>query len=551
VLIGARKEAGMSRQTLAQRYSRLASIVAIAGLALVGTAAPVQSVINAPDGWSMGGQNYQNTRSNSTQTTLSTSNASRLGTKWTFDTHGDVSATPAVVGGAVYFPDWAGYLYKVNAKTGDLVWEKKLSDYGYNSASDLASRTAPAVVGNTLYIGDQGGGSQIPGAARPGRVLAIDTRTGALKWSTSINPSFFTIITQAPVVRDGVVYVGAASSEENAAAFIPGYDCCFFRGSFSALDAATGQILWTTYMVPDQVPGQEGRYSGGAVWGSTPALDPKSNTVYVTTGNNYSVPVSVKECQEAGGTPSQCLDPNDHIDAIVALDMTTGQIKWATGVQGFDDWIVSCIPNIPGAQPNCPPTPGPDYDFGSGANLLTAKIGGKNVDVVGAGAKSGIYWALKARTGEVLWGTEAGPGSTLGGIEWGTATDGKRIYIAEANNDHLAYPSNPALPHYGSFAALDPATGAILWQTPDPSGGVDLGAVSTSNGLVFGGSMSGHMFVFDAATGAVLKDLVGEGSSNAGPAIDDGGRVYWGNGYARFGLGTPSTSFYAFSVDGR
>jgi len=545
----------MSRQTpaagnSATRYSRLVGIVTIAGLALLGAAAPVSSDTKAPGGWTMGGQNYKNTRSNSVQTALSPGNADRLAAKWTFTTHGDVSATPAVVGGAVYFPDWAGYLYKVNAKTGDLVWEKKLSEYGYNSAADLASRTSPAVVGNTLYIGDQGGGSAIQGAARPGRVLAVDTRTGALKWSSVINDSFFTIITQAPVVHNGVVYVGAASSEENAAAFIPDYDCCFFRGSFSALDAQSGQVLWTTYMVPGQVPGEEGRYSGGAVWGSTPALDPRSNTVYISTGNNYSVPVPTKECQEGGGTPSECLDPNDHIDAIVALNMTTGAIKWATGVQGFDDWIVSCIPGIPGAQPNCPPTPGPDYDFGSGPNLFTATIAGKKVKLVGAGQKSGNYWALNARTGAIVWVTAAGPGSTLGGIEWGTATDGKRIYIAEANNDRLEYPFNPALPHYGSFAALNPATGQILWQTPDPSGGVDLGAVSTSNGLVFAGSMTGHMYALDAATGAVLKDLPGQGSSNAGPAIDDSGTVYWGNGYARFGLGTGSTTFYAFSVDG-
>ena len=119
---------------------------------------------------------------------------------------------------------------------------------------------------------------------------------------------------------------------------------------------------------------------------------------------------------------------------------------------------------------------------------------GGSRQLVGAGAKSGIYWALDAATGQVVWSTEAGPGSTLGGIEWGTATDGKRIYVAEANFDREAYPGNASLPHWGSFAALDPATGQILWQTSDPSGGNDLGAVSVSNGVVYGGSMSGHMY---------------------------------------------------------
>jgi polyvinyl alcohol dehydrogenase (cytochrome) len=288
-------------------------------------------------------------------------------------------------------------------------------------------------------------------------------------------------------------------------------------------------------------------YSGGAVWGSTPAIDAKSNTVYISTGNNYSVPDAAKQCQLDGGTASECLSPDDHVDAMLALDMTTGQITWATGVQGFDDWIVSCIVNVP----NCPVSPGPDFDFGSGPHLFKAKIGTGQRLLVGAGAKSGIYWALDAKTGEIVWSTQAGPGSTLGGIEWGSATDGKRIYVAEANAGFLPYQNDPSLPAVGSWAALDPATGQILWQTSDPSGSFDTGAVSVSNGVVYAGSMSGHMYALDAASGKVLRDIVGEGSSNAGPAISNQGVVYWGNGYGRFGLGTPSTTFYAFSLNGK
>ena len=138
--------------------------------------------------------------------------------------------------------------------------------------------------------------------------------------------------------------------------------------------------------------------------------------------------------------------------------------------------------------------------------------------MVGAGAKSGIYWAPRRGHRRRSSGApQAGPGSTLGGIQWGTATDGKRIYIAEANFDRVAYRAQREPAPLGSFAALDPATGAILWQTSDPSGGFDLGAVSTSNGVVYAGSMSGHMYALDAATGTVLKDILGQGSSNAGP----------------------------------
>src|SRR5262249_6949013 len=139
--------------------------------------------------------------------------------------------------------------------------------------------------------------------------------------------------------------------------------------------------------------------------------------------------------QAAGNPASACLDPNDHVDAIVALDAGTGAIKWATGVQGFDDWNVACIPGV-GSPNNCPNAAGPDFDFGSGPDLFT--VNGRLV--VGAGQKSGQYWALDARTGQILWSVAAGPGSSLGGIEWGPATDGKRIYIAEENFYGIPYP---------------------------------------------------------------------------------------------------------------
>ncbi|MBO0811780.1 MAG: PQQ-binding-like beta-propeller repeat protein [Microlunatus sp.] len=157
--------------------------MAAAILVAAAVAAPTLSTAEAatsaqsPDNWTMGGQNYQNTRSNDTQTAVSPSNAGRLSQKWTSQTHGDVSATPAVTGGAVYFPDWGGYLNKVDAKTGAVIWQRKLSDYGYNDSPGLVSRTSPVVVGNVVYLGDQGGGTSTP---QPGRVLAVDAKDGHL-----------------------------------------------------------------------------------------------------------------------------------------------------------------------------------------------------------------------------------------------------------------------------------------------------------------------------------------------------------------------------------
>ena len=171
---------------------------------------------------------------------------------------------------------------------------------------------------------------------------------------------------------------------------------------------------------------------------------------------------------------------------------------------------------------------------------------------MGAGQKSGDYWLMDATTGQVLWRASPGPGSTLGGIEWGTATDGKRIYVAETNYFRIPFQTAGGQTiNYGSWAAIDAATGSIAWQTPDPEGGIDLGPTSVSNGVVYAGSLTGDMYALDANSGEVLWKYQGEGASNASPAVV-GNTLCWGNGYNHLGIpeGSPSTSFYAFSLNG-
>jgi polyvinyl alcohol dehydrogenase (cytochrome) len=525
--------------------------------------------------WAMGGHDFNNSRFQDREKTIGVNNAGRLALKWQLATHGDISATPAVVDGALYVPDWAGYLYKVNAATGAVIWERKLGAY-LGVPADSVSRASPAVDGRTLYLGTQIGA----------RLLAINTATGALRWATAMDSHPLAILTQSPIVKSGVVYQGVASLEEGAAAD-PGYPCCTFRGSMNAVNATTGALIWKTYMLPDN-GGVPGGYSGGAVWGSTPAIDPGTQdgdhgsqegqqgsqggqhgtqqaTLYFSTGNNYSVPKAATDCQLAGGTLSQCISPDNHIDSIVALNAATGAIRWATGVQGFDAWTVACIVGFPSGTGNCPELAGPDFDFGAGPNLFRAKIGHKKRALVGAGAKSGIYWTLDAATGAVVWSNAAGPGSTLGGIEWGTATDGDRIYVAEANFDHHPNAIDGGVTLAGSFAALDPATGATIWEKAVPIHSFPfglpfdlgfplaspLGPVSVANGVMYGETMDGHHYALNAATGATLFDFAGAGSAIAGPAISNG-VVYWGNGYGRLipGLFQPGNVLYAFSVHG-
>jgi polyvinyl alcohol dehydrogenase (cytochrome) len=398
-----------------------------------------------------------------------------------------------------------------------------------------------------VYIGTQ----YVSGAAT-GWLLAISASTGTLVWKTQpVTSNPFPVITGSPVVVNGVVFVGMTSNEEFvAAAGSSYYPCCSVSGSVVALNAATGAKIWETNTVP-------AGYSGGAVWGSNPVVDVARNIVYVGTGNNYSVPTdpAYVSCISGGGTRASCQSPNDHADSILALDMSTGAIRWATRLEtwgqygvtdGSDFWNVDCFVT----KTNCPSNPGPDYDFGSSPNKITYQTAGGPKTIIGAGQKSGIYYALDPDTGAELWHTQVGPGSSLGGIEWGSASDGQRIYVAIANLYGIPY----AYGNAGSWAALDPATGTILWQKADPNGAVDIGPIAAANGVVYAGSMAGSataptMFALDAATGNTLWSFASGASVNAGATIVNG-VVYWGSGYAHLGIPgyTGNNKFYAFAT---
>jgi len=513
-----------------------------------------------PGGWRMAGRDLDNSRSQPSEREIGRTNVSQLVPKWVFTAGSDVSATPTIAGNTVYFPDWAGNLYAVRANDGQLLWSRKISDY--NSRPGSLSRVSPAIVDDQLILGDNKSGD---GA----HVMAVDRQTGALRWITEVDSHPAAVITGSPVFHGSMVYVGVSSGEE-ALAVNPAYPCCTFRGSMVALDVVTGRIVWKTFTVPDN-NGLPNLYSGNAIW-SPPAIDPRRGSLYIGVGNNYTVPDTVLQCQQEaidnGNQNADCTAPDDHFNTVLALDLRTGAIKWARRLSGFDAWTVACLSLPPGV--NCPSPHGPDFDFpGSGPNLLHARPDdndhddgpqgfdrhdehprGPSRDLVGIGQKSGIYWALNPDNGAIVWATIVGPGGTTGGIQWGTATDGTRIYVAITNSLHLPYTlanGGPTI-NWGSWAALDPQTGRILWQVPDPTPGAgDPGAVSVANGVVYAGSYSGAMHALDARTGAVLFTFASGGSVIDAPSIV-AGNVYWGSGYRNIAPGVGNNKVYAFTI---
>ena len=226
-------------------------------------------------------------------------------------------------------------------------------------------------------------------------------------------------------------------------------------------------------------------------------------------------------CTFPGQTGCALPPADDHDDSVLALDPATGAMRWSKATLSSDVSNGAC-------SANC----GPDSDFGSGPNLFRLPSGRQ---LLGIGQKNGVYWALDPRTGAVVWKTVAGPAGGNGGIEWGSATDGGRIYVAEGNWDGVPYQitsgsGRRSTTGGGFWAALDAATGRILWQVADPQQAADLGFVSTANGLVYAGSTAAtgdDMYVLDAATGGVLWSFASGGAVASGAAIVDG-TVYWG-----------------------
>jgi len=510
---------------------------AFVSVLLLLSALSVQSQSDRPRSgqWRIAGENLNNTWSQPAEHSITPANVKGLTPKWVFTTGGDVSATPTMDGDAVYFPDWGGNLFAVQKENGGLIWSHKISDY--DGVTGAISRVSPAIDHDQVIIGDILSSNDTHAGAN---VIAVDRKTGALRWIKQVETHPAAIITGSPVVFDGVVYIGVSSSEETLAAN-PAYPCCSFRGSIVALDAKSGAILWKTFDMPDN-GGQTDQYSGGAVW-QPAAIDPKRGTLFIGTGNNYTVPADVVACQNANPT-ANCAAPDDFFDTALALDLKTGQVKWAKRLQGSDTWTGACLTSS-GPNPNCPVPSSPDFDMGgAGPNLVG--------NIVGFGQKSGIFWALNPDNGNIVWSTPVGPGSSLGGIEWGTATDGKRIYVAIGNHDHLPYtlvPSGQQIT-WGAWSALDVATGKILWQTADPTTGfIDTGSVSVANGVMYAGSYSGQMYAFDTTTGKILWNFASGGTVIDGPSIVDG-TLYWGSGYRNIPPGMGNNKVYAFTLAG-
>lgn len=482
---------------------------------------------------------------------LSAEDVPKLKLKWAFALGDETEARtpPAVAGGDLFFGTGGGMVYSLDASSGCTHWSTKV-DGGIRSG---------VTVGKT----NQGNRTAVYFGSGP-NAYALDASTGKLLWKTHIDDYFAAMITAAPLLHDGVVYVPVSSFEEVLPPQ-PTYQCCGFRGSVIALDAATGKQIWKTYTIGQAAQptgknkaGTEMRGpSGAAVW-STPTFDEKLKVLYIATGDNYSAPATKTS------------------DAVMALDAKTGQILWTHQATSGDAYNNAC--GIPGS-PNCPQPAGHDYDFGQPPMLVSLSNNRRELVIA---QKSGAVYAFDPdKNGELLWQKQIGQGGALGGSEWGSAADSQNIYVAISDLKFKGVVADKSSKQ-GYKLLLDPNQGGGLfalrlndgqtaWSAkpvltcgdkPECSPAQSQ-AVTAIPGVVFSGSLDGHLRGYSSSTGEILWDLdtardyttvngqPARGGSLDGPGpVIAGGMLFITSGYAQFG-GAPGNVLLAFSVDGR
>ncbi|PON35421.1 PQQ-dependent membrane bound dehydrogenase, glucose/quinate/shikimate-related [Parasponia andersonii] len=502
--------------------------------------------------WLNHGGDLYNRRYANKETKISPATASKLRLKWEFYAGKDITATPAIFNGTLYFPSWNGYLNAVKASDGSLIWKKSLEKLtGLNATGLVAnvnwtvSRATPTIAGDLLIVGIYG----------PAVVIAVKRSTGELVWSTQLSSNVAGVITMSGTYYQGSFYVGTASLEEGLSI----QQCCTFRGSFFKLNATNGAVLWQTFTLPDN-GGKTGEYAGAAIWGSSPSIDKVRNHVYIATGNLYSAPLRIRQCQGQQNnqtTPTsstdKCVEPENHSNSIMALDLDSGKIIWYRQLGGYDVWFFACN-NL--STPNCPPGPNPDADFSEAPVMLTIDhLNRTKRDIVVAVQKSGFAWALDRDNGDLIWFTEAGPGGAAGGGYWGAATDEKRVYTNIANSASKNFTLKPSTKNTtaGGWVAMEARSGKILWSTANPSNATASGPVSVANGVIFAGSTQkkGPIYAISAKTGDILWSYETGATVYGGMSVSDG-CVFVGNGYnvslGAFLTYTSGTSLFAFCI---
>lgn len=455
----------------------------------------------------------------------------QLKLKWAFGFPGGTSVRgqPTVMAGRLFIGSHDGTIYSLDASTGCQHW----------------STTVQAHIRTAIAIGQVRGRWIAVAGDAAGNIHALDATTGAPLWKVRPEAHPAAMATATPVIHRDHVYTGIASFEESSATSRQ-YVCCTFRGSVVALEGATGAVLWKTYTIESEpksgLVSKGGKPmmgpSGGGVW-SSPTIDAAHGVLYATTGDNYSDP------------------PTTTSDAVMALALDTGKVRWVKQLLANDAFNSSCGN---AAKFNCPDAEGPDHDLG--ASALLVNLPNQKRALILAQKSGEVHAVDPDREGEILWHARVGKGGVLGGIQWGIGTDGKLAYAAVSD---LGF--GPRRKEGGGISALRLDNGERVWHTPappcapEPCSPAQSAAITVIPGVVFSGSIDGHLRAYSTADGKIVWDFdTGKtfdtvngvkakgGSMDMGGPVIAGGILYVGSGYGQWG-GTPGNVLLAFEAN--
>lgn len=133
--------------------------------------------------------------------------------RWSFTTGANISSSPKVANGIVYFGSSDSKFYALNAATGQLIWQYQ--------AGAMINQSGASLADGVLYFG-----------SRDGYMHSLNASNGSLRWK--FGTGIISFEQSSPTVDNGVVYIGGWYNIGNFN----------IRGSFYAVDAATGNLVW-------------------------------------------------------------------------------------------------------------------------------------------------------------------------------------------------------------------------------------------------------------------------------------------------------------------
>ena len=384
-------------------------------------------------------------------------------------------------------------------------------------------------------------------------MYAVNAQSGELIWSQDVRSHGRGIrLTGGMVLHNDRVYVPVSASGVSQGG-TPTFECCVGHGEIVALDAATGAIEWVYHTMEEaEYTGEQNSLgvalrgpSGAPIW-STPTIDEERGLLYTTTGENTSHPAT------------------ETSDAVIALDLATGEQRWVFQGLWNDVWNTACGRT---AGPNCPnqrPSTLADKDFGGSAMLVKREAG----DILLAGQKTGDVWALNPDTGALIWNQRIGTGTALGGNHWGITSDGNRVFLP-INDPGTARGTYVPRPGMYSFYVATGETGWFREEMPDCANRSErLRSCETRyghsvmpllvDGALITATVDGRLFVMDSESGDVLFEYdtvqdydTANGVPGFGGSIDahgiaaGAGYLFVNSGYGRVG-GTSGNTLMAF-----